>query len=205
MFPSLKVLIADDHSMIREGLRLLLADVTEELDVLEAEDFTTAESIARDHADLNLVLLDIQLPATKGLEGVARMRELNPLVPIIVISMLEMGTNVHNVMELGINGFIAKSCSREQMLVGISRVLEGEIVILRHASDGAGDIVKLPRRQLETLQLMAEGQSNKEIAKSLGISDTTVREYVTEILRRFHVDNRVQAINAARSAGMLID
>jgi len=199
----MKYAIAEDHELYRQGLVLLLNELDQGAEIIEAADFPSVRSIVDDNSDLNLLILDIQLPGTKALEGISYFRQYYPLMPIVVISVLEMGANVSNVMDLGVNGFIAKSTPKDIMLHAIAQILQGEVVVLTGPMPNSD--VKLSPRQIDTLTLMTKGLSNKEIAKSLGISDTTVREYVSGILQQLDVDNRVKAVVEAKKLGIILD
>ncbi len=197
-----KVLIAEDHPMFRDGLEMIVQELATECQVLCAGDFQTAWKLGQQHPDLDLLLLDLKLPGTQGLDGLTRFREAFQLCPIVVISMLEMAGNVRNVMDLGANGFIAKSTPRDGLMAGLRQVLEGHIVTI---TDDPTPVVKLTPRQVEVLGLVKVGKSNKEIAKILLIADSTVREHLSEAMSLLRVSNRTQVVLEAQRLGLILE
>lgn len=198
----MKILIAEDHELYSDGLQLMLDELEERVEIITASDFPSALASATHYPDIQLMLLDIGLPGTRCLEGVKTMREEFPLLPIVVISALEMDANVRNVMDLGVNGFISKSTPKSALLRALKEVLQGEVVVVADLKD---EVINLSKRQLETLSLMVEGLSNKQIANNLGLAETTVRDYVSDIFKQLQVDNRVQAVVAAKRLGIIMD
>ncbi|MBU6952112.1 MULTISPECIES: response regulator transcription factor [unclassified Hahella] len=197
-----KILIAEDHDLYRDGLRHLVMEIFPDAKIVEASDFYTASEQLILHPDLSLLILDIQLPGTQRLDGVKQLRGAYPLLPIVVVSALEMGPNVQNVMALGVNGFIAKSAKKHEMQEGLLAILRGELVTVTQCHD---QLPSFSPRHLETLEYLTQGLSNKEIARNLGISDITVRQYVSDIIDHLGVENRTQAVMAAKKRGIIID
>ena len=205
---ALKILIIEDHEMFRDGLQLLVAELGDELnetsDIYLAGNLQEANHLSAKHHDISLVLLDLKIPGSRALNTLERVRKNLPLAAIIVISILEMDYTVRQIMQQGADGFIAKSSSKALILEGIKKVLKGELVTIFKDTQGASNLHLSPRLT-QTIELMEAGYSNKEMGKKLAISDNTVREYVSEILRLLGVDNRVQAVVRARKLGLLID
>ncbi|MBU2710940.1 response regulator transcription factor [Zooshikella harenae] len=200
---NLKFLIAEDHDLYREGLLNLLKETFVGCTIIESGDFPTAYTLIEEHRDLSLLILDIQLPGTERLDGLKLLRYQFPLLPIVVISALEMGANVQNIMAAGANGFISKAVKKSQMQEGLQAVLmRGEMVAITNCSH---TLPPFSPRHIETLDLLAEGLTNKGIANKLGISEITVRQYMSEIFNYLQVDNRTQAVIVAKKYGILID
>jgi DNA-binding NarL/FixJ family response regulator len=199
----LSIFIAEDHELFRDGLRLLAQDLADVVNVYEARTLDELLALLSQQGEPDLLLADIQMPGSKGLDGIRQLKRDYPFLPMIVISSLEMGANIRNVMKLGVSGFIAKSTARADMLAAIQKVLNGEFVCIGEAPDSSTQA--LSPRQLDTLTLMAQGLSNKEIADTLAISDATAREHVSEIIRKLNTANRMQAVLAAKDLGILID
>lgn len=197
----LTILVVDDHPMFRESLILLLREFERNIQILEADSANEAIQIGRTHPELNLILLDLNLPDVSGLEGLRQCRSNFPLTPLIVVSMWEMGMNVKNVMSMGANGFISKTSSKKLMLSGIRRVLEGEIVEITQNEEQ----LNLGARKIEILSLLAQGMSNKEIAENTSLSANTVRDYLQEIMIELNVENRTKAALAAQKLGIVVD
>ena len=202
---NVRFLLAEDHALYRAGLKQLLtcSALFEDSSIEECGDFegVMTRLQAQNLASIQLLLLDLQMPGTTGLNGVTQIRRQFPLLPIIVISSLELGFKVQQVMSLGVNGFFSKSITPESMLTGIEHVLAGEIITLLGHECEASD-VHLNARQSAILNLIAVGYSNKEISAELGIAVTTVRDYVSEILRLLDVKNRTQAAQKAQKLGI---
>ena len=205
---ALKILIIEDHEMFRDGLQMLVTELGKELnettDIYLAANTQEASHLSAKHNDLALVLLDLKIPGSRALNTLKLVRKNLPLAAIIVISISDMNYTVRQIMEQGADGFIAKSSPKPLILDGIKKVLDGKLVTILGGSPEASDLYLSPRL-IQTIELMEEGCTNKEIGKKLGISDITVREYVSDILRLLDVDNRVQAVVRARRLGLLID
>lgn len=199
---TLKVLVIEDHELYREGLELLLKEVIPGVQLVTAADFPGARHALANHADIALILLDIQIPGTTGLEGLEAIKNAYPALPLVVISSVNHYASTQQMLSLGADGFIAKSCTKAAMLSALQDVLKGEKVVV--GEQAAADVLSLSPRQLTILELMALGLANKEIAAQLHISPATVREYVSDILLLFSCENRTQAVLKARSLGFIL-
>lgn len=199
---TLKVLVIEDHELYREGLELLLKEVIPGVQLVTAADFPGARHALVSHADIALILLDIQIPGTTGLEGLEAIKNAYPALPLVVISSVNHYASIQQMLNLGADGFIAKSCSKVAMLQALQDVLNGEKVIV--GEQAAADVLSLSPRQVTILELMALGLSNKEIAVQLHISPATVREYVSDLLLLFSCENRTQAVSKARNLGFIL-
>ncbi len=200
---TLKVLISEDHELYRDGLRLLLTEAFPQVHILESGDFQRTRQLLVEHPDIALVLFDIHIPGTKGLEGLRDIKGCYPALPLVVVSTLDYQANIQNMLALGADGFIAKTSSREVMIRALQDIMDGELVII--SGQESDPLVTLSPRLIDTLELLAEGLSNKEIAARLMISPATVREYVSELLQQFGCDNRTQAVLKARRLGFILD
>lgn len=199
---TLKVLVIEDHELYREGLELLLKEVIPGVQLVAAADFPSARLALANHADIALILLDIQIPGTTGLEGLEAIKNAYPALPLVVVSSVNHYASIQQMLNLGADGFIAKSCSKATMLKALQDVLNGEKVIV--GEQAAADVLSLSPRQVTILELMALGLSNKEIAAQLHISPATVREYVSDLLLIFSCENRTQTVLKARSLGFIL-
>ncbi len=200
---TIKVLTTEDHELYRDGLRLLLEEAIPGVEVIEAEELPAALSALSRHPDIALMLLDIQLPGTRGLDGLRDIKNRYPALPVVVVSTIDHQASIQHMRQLGADGFIAKTSSRAVMVQALRNVMAGETVIIGGQEEG--DIPSLSPRQAATLELMALGLSNKEIAAQLTISPATVREYVSDLLALFDCDNRTQAVLKARRLGYILD
>lgn len=197
-----KIIVSDDHDMYRDGLVSLLSEVVPDAKLYQAADFYTTKDILAEHSDMTLAVLDLQMPGSNGLQALTEIKENYPFLTVVVVSSQDLAVRVQKILDIGADGFIAKSTTREPMLSALKRIFSGELVVVSEVLDD--QIVLLTPRQQTILEFMAAGKPNKEIATSLGISDATVREHVSLILRNLKVSNRVQAINEAKRLGYVV-
>jgi DNA-binding NarL/FixJ family response regulator len=217
----MKILIVDDHALIREALASVLKEMKPDAHVLEAPDCRQAMQLVEAHADLNLILLDLTLPDRDGYSVLAELRERYPAVSIVVLSALQDRANVVKALDLGAQGYIPKSANRDVMRSALQLVFAGGIYIppeiLGHdeplaspsaAKRPAGDRPRvtpaelgLTERQLDVLALMMQGKSNKAICRILDLAEPTVKNHVTAILRALKVTNRTEAVIAVNELG----
>jgi len=210
----LKILVVDDHALIREGLRQVLrgletpsdgdlghgateAPLAEPVQVLEAASCAQAFDIARE-TDLDLVLLDYHLPDMNGLEALDVFARRHPDLPIIMLSGSVNPRVRQQVMERGGAAFLTKSGMSDELLSVTRLVLAGGSPALPAP---APMLPTLTPRQEEVLRLLLDGLTNKEIGRLLDLSDETVKNHVSNILRCFGVATRTQAVLAARKHG----
>jgi DNA-binding NarL/FixJ family response regulator len=207
----LKILVVDDHALVREGLRQVLKGLDEQVEVLEAGQCSRAFELAALHPDLDLVLLDYLLPDMNGLEALALFGQQHPELPVVMISGTVEPRIVRQVMALGAVGFIAKASLSSELLTILRAVLEGQIYMPPEFLAGhtaldevdAPDGPQLTSRQHEVLGLMLSARSNKEISGTLNLSDETVKNHVSAVLRAFGVQTRMQAVLAATLRGYI--
>lgn len=199
---AISMLIADDHEVVRAGLKSLLQD-TEVRIVAEAEDGNTALKLALKHKP-DLVLLDVRMPECDGLNCLARIKLDMPNLPVVMFSSYDNPTYVARAVALGASGYISKSASRNEIVEAIQTAASGETIWTRDelrrvtgalATPRVGVEVEVPltKRENEVLKQLAFGLTNKEIAQALGISYETVKEHVQHILRKIGVSDRTQA------------
>ena len=200
-----KVLIAEDHPLFREAIREVIARLFAArgwdficLEAAEAKELFAA--IAGDD-DLDLILLDLFMPGSNGLADLVTVRERVPGTPIIVISSLEDPSVVRRALACGAAGYIAKSAPKETMIEALQIVLDGGIYVpadpaARPGTDAAPADEPLTPRQVAVLALLAQGRSNKQIAREMDIGEVTVKAHMTAILRKLGVTTRTEAIVA---------
>jgi DNA-binding NarL/FixJ family response regulator len=206
----MKVLIVDDHGLIREALHSVLKELRPDSVILDASNSRQAMRLVEEHPDLSLVLLDINLPDRDGFSVLDDLRDRYATVAIIVLSALDDQDTVKRAFKLGALGFIPKTTDRELMLKAIQLVLSGGIYIpseildreetmsLRPADklsareylDGLG----LTGRQIEVLALLMQGKSNKVIANTLNMGVPTVKNQITVVLKALKVASRTEAV-----------
>lgn len=208
----LKILVVDDHALVREGLRQVLKGLAADVDVLEAGLCSRAFELADQHADLDLVLLDYHLPDMNGLEAMDVFAREHPELPIIVLSGSVNPRIMRQVMNKGAAAFLTKSGMSEELLAVTRLVLAGDVyvppeLLAAMSSQPEAEPQTTPSapqftpRQEEVLYLLLDGYANKEIGRMLSLSDETVKNHVTAILRGFGVTTRTQAVLAANRHG----
>jgi DNA-binding NarL/FixJ family response regulator len=205
----LKILVADDHALFRDGLRYLLGQLDGALELLEAKDGAEALELARAHPDLDLVLLDLGMPGIDGLAGLRLLRARCPAVPVVILSASEEPADVRQALDAGALGFIPKSSTSQVMLSALRLVLSGGMYLppsymershavrVPLAAASSVESLGLTPRQLDVLRLLGQGHSNKEIARVLDLAEGTVKLHISAILRALGVDNRTRAVVAA--------
>jgi DNA-binding NarL/FixJ family response regulator len=211
-----KVLVADDHAIFRQGLRVVLGDLDAAVEIVEAEDFAGALAVAEDATDLALLLVDLRMPHMDGFAGLRALRRQLPRTPIMVLSASEEAADLFGALECGASGYLPKSAPAGVILEALRLVLAGGVYVPRAlVSDGGKPLAPadhgvgagqradvLTPRQHEVLALIADGHSNKEIAHRIGTSEGTVKAHITAIMRALGVRNRVQLLLAAQRRGI---
>ena len=211
----MKVLVVDDHPVVRDGLATLLRQLGPDTAVLEAGDAAQALALVAQHADLDIVVLDIVLPGLDGLDAIAEFGRARPELPVIVLSSAEDAHTARRALAHGALGYVPKSASRHTLLAAVRLVMSGEIYVPALI---LGDVLSAPAparveagrgasaltdRQIEVLRLLAAGRTNLTIAVELGLSEKTVKAHVTAIFKAMNVVNRTQAANLARETGLI--
>lgn len=208
----MKILIADDHELFRDGLRHVLDQLGGPLAIIEASDYPQAIEAAGHDRDIDIVLLDLSMPGMAWNEGLQQLRALLPeRVPIIILSASDERRHVLQAVNLGAAGFIPKTSSSRVMLSALKLVLSGGVylppALLEQANHGdpianENAVSFLTPRQREVLALLGQGKSNKEIARVLQLAEGTVKLHVTAILKALNVNNRTRAVVAASQLGL---
>ena len=215
----MKILVIDDHVLIREALRGVLRELKGEAAViLEASDSRQAMRHIEQNPDVELVLLDLGLPDRDGLEMLSELGKRYPTTSVVVLSAKQDRDTVMEALDLGALGFIPKSGQREVILSAFNLIFSGgvyippEILNRREPATapraapalskaGAADL-GLTERQIEVLALMMQGKSNKAISRALDLAEPTVKIHVSAILKALKVANRTEAVITATALGL---
>ena len=218
----MKILVVDDHVLIREAMRGVLRELKGEAAViLEAPDSRQAMHQIEQNPDVELVLLDLGLPDRDGLEILSDLANRYPTISVVVLSAQQDRDTVMKALDLGALGFIPKSGQREVMLSAFNLIFSGGIYIPPEilnrrepapaprpapapSKAGAADL-GLTERQIEVLALMMQGKSNKAISRVLDLAEATVKIHVSAILKALKVANRTEAVIAASALGVRHD
>lgn len=211
----MKILLVDDHPLIREAMKHVLAELAENVEVLGAGDTLGAMSALRQHPDTDLVLLDLSLPGPSGMAALDMMREGYPALPVVVLSASDDVATVLNVLDRGAMGFIPKCSSNPVIANAIRLVLSGGVYVPPQvvSADTAGRApqpasiadLALTERQTEVLALMIQGLPNKTICRQMNLAEGTVKIHVAGILKALNVANRTQAAMAASRLGFRVE
>jgi DNA-binding NarL/FixJ family response regulator len=208
----IRVLIADDHPVYRDGLRLLVSGAPDLELVGEVETGTDAvAAAAAEHP--RIVLMDIRMPEMSGIEATRLIMAADPSVAVLVLTMSEDDSSLVAAMRAGARGYIPKDADAEELLHAIRAAAVGEAIfgasiasrIVSYFDGDARSSAAFPdltERELEILELIAEGRSNADIGQRLGIAPKTVRNHVANIMNKLEVADRSQAIVRARAAGL---
>lgn len=208
----MQALVVDDHQLIRDALFGVLDSFSEIASVIEAGTAANAERALADNPAIGLVLLDLGLPDRNGLSLLSAIRTEYPSVCVVILSGTEERSDMKAALEAGAAGFIPKSATKDVMQGALRLVLSGGIYVppeilaspavptpatSRPTAHRAKAIPGLTERQLEVLDFMMQGKSNKEICRALDIAEATVKNHVTAILRALGASNRTEAVIAA--------
>ncbi len=221
----MKIIIADDHALIREGLSHTLNREDNNIEILYAEDRASVLSQLESHSDIDILLLDLRMPDANEYDLLTTVCNTYSDTPVIVISGEEQPLIMRKVIDCGASGFIPKSASNDVLLNAIQLVSNGgtyippEMLASKPKHNEDTDInnhnipslinetkeaaKKLTQRQSEVLELLSKGMSNKEIANAFGLSENTVKVHVASILKLFSAENRTEAVVMAHNACIL--
>jgi DNA-binding NarL/FixJ family response regulator len=218
----MKILLVDDHVLLREALRGALKELESEAAIFEASDGCETMQFVEQHTDVDLVLLDLNLPDRDGFSVLADLRKARPSIAVVVISARQDRDTVVRALELGAVGFIPKSATRKVILSALQLVFSGGIYIPPQALSRLESLPAAPQpggpggaragpperpgaspadlgvteRQLDVLALMMRGKSNKAICRVLNLAEPTVKNHVRAILKALKVTNRTEAVIA---------
>ena len=200
-----RIIIVDDHPLFRAALRQTLAAGDPSVVVEEAGDLVELNAALEADRDCDLVLLDLNMPGSRGFSGLLLLRAQYADVPVMIISAVEDGTVVRRAFELGAAGYLSKSVGSAEIRRAIETVLAGEIFVPSGAELPAEDdqsalmrrLASLTPQQVRVLMMLSDGLMNKQIAYELTISEATVKAHVSAILQKLDVDSRTQAVIAA--------
>ena len=210
----MRVLIVDDHPLIREALANVLAELGRQVDVLQAENLKGALAQLDAHPDTTLILLDLMLPDAEGIDVLGRVRQAYPSVPVVVLSGIDSRSTVRAAIDGGAMGFISKRSPSPVLVNALRLVLAGEVYIppevLRAETrpmtgtpgPRTGEDLGLTPRQMDVLALLVQGKPNKVICRELGLAEGTIKTHTAAIFRALNVSNRTQAVFAVSRLGI---
>ena len=213
---TIRILIVDDHLVVRDGLSAMLARQQDFTVVGEASNGLEAVGkISELRPDVTL--MDLRMPELDGVEAMRRIRENDPDAKFIVLTTFDGDEYIFDAIEAGAKGYLLKDTSREELFKAVRAVNRGESLIepgvaakvldrfaqLSRQGAGLSSVEALSERELEMLQLIAKGSANKEIASSLSISESTVKTHVANIFQKLNVNHRTEAVTQALQKGII--
>jgi DNA-binding NarL/FixJ family response regulator len=207
-----RVLIADDHPMVRGAIRQAVAQALPEAGIEEVGDFTALAALMAKNDDVDLILLDLSMPGAEGFSGLMYLRAQYPQAPVVVVSARDDPAVIRRSLEFGAAGYVPKTMDSATIGQAIRAVLDGgtwappDIDLKAKTDSETADTVKrlatLTPQQVRVLMMLSQGLLNKQIAYELDVSEATVKAHVSAILTKLGVDSRTQAvILAAKIAG----
>lgn len=209
----MQILVADDHNLVRDGLKPFLSELDPNADILDAASFDEALSISRTATDLGLILLDLKMPGMNRLSGIEIMRKTHPDTKLVILSGHVEREDVLGAVRAGVNGYIPKTISGAALINALKLVLAGESYIPTSVliDNGTGDhkvpaspLATLSVREREILGYLIEGQTNKEIARRLDLQEITIKIHLRNVYRKIGAINRAQAVRIAMQAGWTV-
>jgi DNA-binding NarL/FixJ family response regulator len=210
---TIRVVVADDEALVREGLVAIVGSQSDLEVVAAAEDGEQAVTAVARH-DPDVVLMDVRMPGTDGLEATRRIVAADGATRVLVLTTVELDDVVYGALRAGASGFLLKSVPREQLWAGIRSVAAGDALLapaitrrLIEAHLGRGsvreDLLHVTDRQADVLRLVARGLTNAEIAAELHLAESTVKGYVSEMLARHDLRDRTQLVVLAYESGLV--
>lgn len=210
---SIRILVADDHPVVRDGLVAILSTQPDFEVVGEA---STGLEVVEQVAALQpeVVLLDLEMPELDGVQTLQRLRTSNPAVRVIVFTAFDTDERILGAVQAGAQGYLLKGAPREELFQAVRVVQEGGSLLqpvvaskllrqVSHQGQAAAEAESLTPRELEVLHLLAQGLQNKEIAAALVISERTVKFHVSSIMSKLGAGNRTEAVALAAQQGLI--
>ncbi|MBC7907725.1 MAG: response regulator transcription factor [Rhodospirillaceae bacterium] len=216
----MQILVADDHKLVRDGLKPFLQELSPDAEILDAANIDEAVAVAAKADHLGLILLDLMMPGMDGLKGLEVLRGKCPNVPVVIVSGFSSREHVVAAVQAGASGFIPKTVSGTAMVNALRLVLSGEKYLPSSTFfDDPSTLMPMPtpakpggltppfdklsRREAEILILLVEGRTNKEIAISLELQEITIKVHLRNVYRKIGAANRAQAVRIAMSSGWM--
>ena len=223
----MKILIADDHALFRDALKLYIEHADSNAEIFQAGDMHNTMSLMQEEGNMDIVLLDLRMPGMNGLKGLTKLLKSYPETKVAIISGVASIPEVEKALKKGASGFFPKTISGKTMMSGIKKILNGETFIpLDHNTeqpmpsfytdrdqlaglsdnqqegfDGPEVDIHLTPREKDVLKLLMKGASNQDIADALGLKIVTVKLHIGNLFKKFGVKNRTQVVLKAQNAG----
>lgn len=210
----IKIVVVDDHPVVRFGVRQMLTSGGNIEVVAELDDIDTIAEVLAENA-VDIVLLDLELEHTHGVDALRILRELSPDVRVIIYTSHDDEDRIVQAAELGVDGYLLKGCGQRELLDAVHSVFDGGTALEssvasklmkhmnRRSSRNDVDTVRFSKRETQVLEQLASGSTNREIGTTLFISESTVKFHVHAILSKFDASNRTEAVSIAAKLGII--
>lgn len=216
----MKILLVDDHVLFRDGMRYVLNQLSEAVEIMEAGNLHDGMALAELHPELDLALLDLNMPGSKGTVSIQQFHQRYPHIPVVVVSGEEDRGIISQVINHGAMGFVCKDASAAVILNALNLVLSGGTYIpaqalqqhraaannnTTHTDHSSTDTNgrNLTRRQLQVLKHLAAGLSNREIAEATNLAEGTIKVHLAAVYQILHVSNRIEALRMAEKLSLI--
>ena len=204
----MRILLADDHDLVRDALAALLCKDDPDITLVTAEDLNTALTMVDSDAPFDVVILDLKMPGMDGLSGATRMIERLDGTPVIMMSGSAEHSDVQSALNIGVQGFVPKTLAGKSLMNAVKLVASGEVYVpmnfmLEKAAQSDAITGGLSPREQDVLFQLRQGLSNKEIARELTITESTVKLHLRSISERLNARNRTEIVIRAIDAGLV--
>jgi DNA-binding NarL/FixJ family response regulator len=202
---TIRILIADDHYIVRMGLVALMSTEPDMEVVAEAADGVQAVELFRKHHP-DLAVLDMRMPVRNGIETTREIRTTFPIAKVLILTAFDGGEEIHKALQAGAQGYVLKSSTGEKLIPAIRAVAAGQRWVPQEVANrltARNLFEELTPRELQVLQLLAKGRANKEIADALRITEYTAKDHLKSILAKLRVADRTEAATAAIQRGII--
>lgn len=217
----LQVLLADDHALFRDGMRYVLQQLSDQVDIICAGDFANTLKQAEANPGIDLALVDLNMPGSDGVTSIRIFHQRFPGIPLVVVSGSDQRSEIEWIMEYGAMGFISKMSSGKEMVSALRIVLNGDVCfppqllgnapVIRADNNVADEKSSLhpnkhglTKRQLEAMQYLSEGLTNKEIAMRMNLAEGTIKVHVAAAYQVLQVSSRLDAVRKAQKLGLIL-
>jgi DNA-binding NarL/FixJ family response regulator len=198
----MKILIVDDHALFRDGLKYVLNALGDDISIFEASSSSASITLLKANPDIDLLLVDLNMPGERGLAVLKECRINYSMIPVVVVSGSKLKQDIQQAMDMGAMGFISKDINSRLMINILQLVLSGGLYFPQIIS--SDDKALFTPKQREVLEFIVEGLSNKVIAANMGIAEATIKMHVTAIFKILEVTNRTQAAMITKENGLLL-
>ncbi len=216
MSNKIRVILADDHALVRQGIRQFLEEADDIAVVAEAGDGDEAVRLVEQHRP-DIAILDVQMPKMTGIEATRQIKSRFPDIRVLILTAYDEAPYVFALLQAGADGYILKSADADALLEAVRKIYRGEPAlspevtekVLRQLKKGgpveaAGQVEPLTAREIEVLRLAAQGLTNRAIGRALGISDRTVQGHLANIYGKLNVASRTEAVTEALKRGWIV-